>query len=151
MWNKFRKRIKDYWSCIVIYFKELGRNKFFIVYLMCHQEKKSFRDQNWSFCWYDLQNTYPFQNVSIDGMVIPHIGRWKCKQYNPKNIKESHDSVKFEWWWNWLLLQCCYIYRYQNLLPCIFWKIQRDIWTSEKTRTKTAILFIDWFITAQST
>ena len=91
MWNKSRKRTKDYWSCIVTYFKELGQNKFFIVYL-CHQEKKSFRGQNWSFCWYNLQNTYPFQNVSIDEMVIPHIGRWKCKQYNPK----KHQRITWQ-------------------------------------------------------
>ena len=27
---------------------------------------------------------YHFQNVYIDEMVIPHIGRWKYGQYNPK-------------------------------------------------------------------
>ena len=28
-------------------------------------------------------------------MVIPRMSKWKYKQYNPQNIKESHEKVKF--------------------------------------------------------
>ncbi|XP_005096437.1 piggyBac transposable element-derived protein 4 [Aplysia californica] len=33
---------------------------------------------------------YPFQNLSIDEMVIGFTGRWKFKQYNPSKPKKHH-------------------------------------------------------------
>lgn len=38
---------------------------------------------------------YPYQNVSIDEMVVKWQGRWKCKQYNPNKPKNiiSRPSV----------------------------------------------------------
>ena len=80
----------------MICFKELGLNKFFIVYLMCHQKKKSFRGQNWSFCWYNLQK------ISKDILSFSkRLHRWngypthrwmKHKQYNPK----KHQRITWQ-------------------------------------------------------
>ena len=138
----FKKKIKDYWSCIVIYLKELDLKKFFMLlfkkFVPCVIRKRKASKAKIEalvdkLCTWFQKAFYPLQNVCIDEMVIPHMGIWEYKQYNPKNIEECHECMKFVWWCSWLLLRC-YICRYQNLLqlPCILLIIHRNISTSDK-------------------
>lgn len=97
-----RPALKDYWSTYPSYYTPwfgqiFPRDRFLAIYhTMLHASavEAESKEKNEPFLNKLTQKFqaafYPYENVSIDEMVIGWKGKWKYKQYNPAKPKKYH-------------------------------------------------------------
>ncbi|BFZ21097.1 hypothetical protein BsWGS_24136 [Bradybaena similaris] len=97
-----RPSIRDYWSKSELMYNKFyhtmfPRDRFEIIYhtmLHCSDSASENKDKIEPYMNLLIENFnqafYPYENLSIDEMVIGFTGRWKYKQYNSSKPKKYH-------------------------------------------------------------